>query len=423
MEPLNEILQLLNPWWKDSHISSELARPYQRKIFRRIFSLLSQRQIVILSGLRRVGKTTLLYQLIEKHLKMVDSQKILYFNLDKEVKELTEVLKAYGELTGIDWKKEKLLFFVDELAKLEHWGRKIKLLYDAFPHIKFIVSSSSSIGLEEEALKNLGGRYFLINVKPLSFTEFLELKGKSRYLSNQNLWQEEIKKEFNSYLLRSFPEIIAWPEQLLIKDYLRTTIIDKIVKQDLPEKFKNVSRDLLSSLLEIFYSEPGIYLDYDSLSQKLRISKKTLVQHLFFLEFSYLLRRIRNFRVNILSASKKMQRVYPYWWTLAYCYSENKDKILENLVASHLDAKYYWRKQGKEIDFLIVSGKKIIPLEVKNKEEIGRNELKNLKYFLQKYKLGQGIIVYQGEEKELKINKDQKIKLIPFWKFLLAEEK
>jgi len=99
------------------------------------------------------------------------------------------------------------------------------------------------------------------------------------------LWRKEIKKEFESYLLRSFPEIIEWKDELLIKDYLRTTIIDKVIKSDLPEKFENVNNDLLFNLLNIFYTEPGMYLDYDSISKKLRISKKTLFGIYFILNF------------------------------------------------------------------------------------------------------------------------------------------
>ncbi|MEK6808232.1 MAG: AAA family ATPase [Nanoarchaeota archaeon] len=288
------------------------------------------------------------------------------------------------------------------------------MLYDAFPNIKFIISSSGSIALEEEAIKNLSGRYFLINVKPLNFREFLELRGKNSFLEKPELWENEIKKELSHYIKRSFPEIINWEDEILIRDYLRTTIIDKIVKQDLPEKFKNVNRDLLLSLIEIFYTEPGMFLDYDGMSKKLRISKKTLIRNILYLEFSYLIRRVRNFRPNILSSSKKLQRVYANWWGLVYCYYNNPDKIMENLVGSYIDAKYYWRENSKEIDFLNIKDKTIVPFEVKNKEIVFRNELKNIEYFINKYKIKKGIIIYNGDE-----DKINQIRLCPLWKFLL----
>jgi len=204
MEDIKEITELLNPWWKDNKINKELAKPYKRKSFAHIIDLTKYRNIIILSGLRRVGKTVLLYQVIEHLLKEIEPRHILYFNFDKRVKELTEILNKYEESTNINWKKEKVFVFLDEIVKLSEWADKIKLIYDAFPNIKFLISSSSSVRLEEEAIKNLAGRYFIVNIKPLSFIEYLELRGKSKFLDNINLWEKEIKKEFQNYLLKSF---------------------------------------------------------------------------------------------------------------------------------------------------------------------------------------------------------------------------
>ncbi|MGC8885402.1 MAG: ATP-binding protein [Candidatus Nanoarchaeia archaeon] len=418
---LAEILKILNPWWLEAKVSKELALPYKRKIFSKFLELLNYRQIIIASGLRRVGKTTLLYQLIETLLKKTEPKTLLYFNFDKRVEELTEIFNNYSELTGVDWKKAKIFVFLDEITKLSDWASKIKLIYDAFPNIKFIVSSSSSTALEKEAIKNLAGRYFLVNIKPLSFVEYLELRGKADYIKDAKLRELELKKECQLYLLRSFPEIVSWENEYLIKDYLKTTIIDKIIKEDLPEKFKNVRRELLLKLLELFYSEPGAYLDYDGLSRKLGISKKTLLRHIFFLEFSYLIKIIRNFRPGLFVASRKLQKAYANWWTLAYNYTANYDKIMKNVVASTADVKYYWRKDGKEIDFLLVEDKKLIPIEVKNKTELTKYELSSMKYFLEKYKIKNGLIIYNGEERDIRI-KDKRIKFMPLWRWLLYED-
>ncbi len=420
----SDILRLLNPWWTGQKISEELAKPYKRKFFNKINELKKYKQIIILTGLRRVGKTTLLYQtmknLLEKDQKTkIDPKKIFYFSFDKEVDDLIELFEAYKELTLIDYKKEKIFVFFDEITKLSKWANELKLIYDANPNIKFYISSSSSINLEEEAIKNLAGRYFLLNITPFFFKEFLELKGKENLFKNPNLYEKELKKEFFLYLLKSFPETINWEDELIIKDYLKTTIIDKIIKSDLPERFKNINKDLLYHLLELFYKEPGMYLDYDNLSKSLRISKNTLYKHIFYLEFCYLIRIIKNFRPSTLSTKRKLQRVYPYWWTLSYCYGENIDKILENLILSITDGKYYWRDSGKEIDLLKVEGKKILPIEIKNKENIReREDLSNLKFFMNKYKIKESKLIYLGNE-ESKTFDGNKIYLIPFWKFLL----
>ncbi len=421
MEPIKEILELLNPWWKTSNVSFELAKPYKRKLFEKIIELKKYKQIIVLSGLRRVGKSTLLYQTIENLLKNNNSKNILYFSFDKKVEDITTILNSYQELTLTDWKKERIFVFFDEITKLGNWADKLKLVYDAFPNLKFFVSSSGSLALEEEAIKNLAGRYFVLNLKPLSFQEYLELKEKQELIKNPDLYEKELKQESEKYFLRSFPEIINWEDMLLIKDYLRSMIIDKIIKYDLEEKFKNINRELLKNLLEIFYNEPGMYIDYDSLSKKLRISKKTLIKHIYYLEFSYLIKKVRNLRPSTLTSLKKLQRIYSYWWTLAYCYSDDKDKIMENIIASTIDIKNYWRKNGKEIDFIFLKNKEIIPAEIKNKTEISKEDIKTLIYFLKKFKLKEGIIIYNGKSDEILLENKIKIKLIPLWKWLLQQ--
>jgi len=418
MSDTKNTLRLLNPWWINEPISEELAKPYKRHFFNKIEELEKYRQIIILSGLRRVGKTTLLYQVIQKLIKEKEAKKIFYFNFDKEVEDLIELLESYKELTGIDYKKEKISVFFDEITKFKDWASELKLIYDSHPNIKFYISSSSSINLEEEAIKNLAGRYFLINILPLHFNEFLELTGKKKFIENKEFYKKEIKKEFYNYLIRSFPETINWDNELIIKDYLKTTVIDKIIRSDLPEKFKNTNKELLYTLIDLFYKEPGYYLDYDNLSKNLRISKNTLYKHIFYLEFCYLIRIVKNFRPSTLSASRKLQRVYPYWWSLSYCYGDNNDKILESLIFSLLDGKYYWRDLEKEIDFIQVNKKEILPIEVKNKENLNERDFATLDLFMQKFNLKKAILVYLGDKKE-RVRKDKKIELIPFWDFLL----
>ncbi|MCK4327368.1 MAG: ATP-binding protein [Candidatus Diapherotrites archaeon] len=413
-----DTLKLLNPWWKEKRVGEELAKPYKRRAFKGLLGLLDKRQVVVVVGLRRVGKTTLLYQAMEHLLGEAEPPRIVYFNFDKDVEELAEVLAAYGRITGVDWKKEKIFVFLDEVSKLNGWSSQIKLFYDAFPNIKFLVSSSSSVGLEKDVARDLAGRHFTIRVRPLDFAEYLDMRGKSGLADNAGLWEDEIKAEAERYLLRTFPEIVGWEDPLLIKDYLRSTIIDRIVKEDLPAKFKNVNTPLLLKLIEIFYTQPGTYLEYDTISKGLGISKKTLYTHISFLEFSYLIRIVRNFRPGIFAESRKLQRVYAYWWSLLYCYTEDRDKIIENMVGNYLNAGHYWRKHGKEIDFLRIEGKKMWPIEVKNKERISKVDINPLAYFLSKYKTKEGMLVYQGKEAKKGVG-PATIRLVPVWKFLL----
>ena len=421
MSNITDIMKLLNPWWEDEIVSEELAKQYKRSFFDKIQEFKKYKQVIILTGLRRVGKTTLIYQTIKELLNGTDPKNFFYFSFDKEIDDLTELFENYKELTGVDYKKEKIFVFFDEITKLKKWANELKLIYDSSPNIKFYISSSSSINLEEEAIKNLAGRYFLINISPLSFKEFLELRGKEKMIKNYGLYPLEIKKEFFSYLLRSFPETINWDNELVVKDYLKTMIIDKIIRSDLPERFNNINKELLYNLIELSFKEPGFYLDYDNLSKNLRISKNTLYAHIFYLEFCYLIRIVKNFRPSTFSTSRKLQRVYPYWWNLAYCYGENNDKILESFALSIIDGKYYWRNLDKEIDFLKIEGKSILPIEVKNRERVEDRDLNTLRLFMSKYKVKKSLLLYLGDKKIREFD-GRTIEFVPFWKWALDEK-
>ena len=415
---LNELLVLLNPWWKEKWLNKELARPYKRKQFKGLLKLLGYRQVTIITGLRRTGKTTLIYQLIEALLEKKEPQKIVYFNFDKSVEDAVDVLEEYRKTTGTDWKKEDVLVFFDEIVKLPGWASKLKILYDAFPNIKFVVSASASIALEKAAMKSLAGRYFLMRVDPLDFREYLEMKGKKSAIKNPRLWRQELEEEAEKYLMRTFPETVGFKDELRIKEYLQSLVIDKVMKEDMPGEFGGVSTPLLSRILQLVYGHPGMYLNYDGLSKQLGISKKTLYQHMAYLEFSYLVRIVKNYRPSLHAESRKLQRAYAYWWNLLYVYSDDKDKIVENIVCSYKGLSRYWRKDGKEVDFLDGD----TPIEVKNKKSLSPDDMKSLSYFLSRYGGKGGVVVYRGTDEKTITAGGKKITLLPLWKFLLRRK-
>ncbi len=365
--------------------SSELAKPFKRPYYYKARKLLNQRQILLITGLRRVGKTTLMYQLIQGLLKRVKPERILYYNFDIRASSLIDILETYSDLVDVNWENERVYVFLDEIVKQRGWVDELKLLYDSHPNLKFFVSSSSSLIIEGHALRNLAGRYFLLNMRPLDFKEYLELTGNSDYLKRRKLYKKELEKEFSTYLLKNFPETIKMSEDSAI-EYYRTLITQKIVKEDMPSEFPHANLDLLETLINIVYSDPGVYVSYDSLSKSLGVSKKTLINHMRYLIRAYLFRTIKNFRPSLMSSSRKMQRVYPYWWSLAYPFDPSHDKLMESFVASYLDASYYWRKGGYEVDFVILKDKKMIPVEVKNKRVIVPSDYRCLEYFVEKYK-------------------------------------
>ncbi|MGB9677936.1 MAG: ATP-binding protein [Candidatus Ratteibacteria bacterium] len=416
---MEEILLLLNEWWESGSIAKDKAKEYRRKIFEEIKeTYFNYRLILILTGLRRVGKSTILFQLIEELLKKgVNPKNILYFSFDEVVEEPTKILNEYSKITKVDWRKEKVFLFFDEIHKLKDWSSKIKLLYDIFPNLKICVSGSASINIEREAAYNLAGRYFSFEIKPLTLQEFGELYFE-KSIGKFELYKSDLSMIFDDYIKRPFPEIVKWKDTNKVNEYIKTLIIEKVIKTDIPEVFGNVNISLLSNLVEMFMKEPGIILNITSLAKDLGVHKLTLSNHIKFLEYGKIIRIVKNYRPSIRIESRKLPKVYPYNIALSFCfYPSLKDsQISESLVASALNANEYWRENRKEIDFLELN-KNIVPIEVKEKEKIEQKELKNMIWFMDKHKLDYGVVVYKGKEDSLKLG-NKKIRLYPLSKLL-----
>ena len=110
-------LTMYNDWWITGRPRKELVQPHHRPIFEKIMSFIDDRQIILLYGLRRVGKTTIMYQIIDKLLKDgIPSEHILYFTFDENNTTIDELLRTYSNevlRTNLD-KVRKLYIILDE---------------------------------------------------------------------------------------------------------------------------------------------------------------------------------------------------------------------------------------------------------------------------------------------------------------------
>ena len=414
-----EELIIQNEWWERGEINKQKAKPYRRKIFKKIKEIFfNYRQILILTGLRRVGKTTIVYQLIEELLKRgVAPENILYFSFDKKIEEPIEILKLYQKITKINWKKEKVYLFLDEIQKLEEWSSKIKLLYDTLPNLKICITGSAGLMLEDQAIRDLGGRYFKIELKPLTLQEYAELYYEKK-IDNFELHRLDLEAIFDEYIRKPFPEIVKIDDLEMIHEYINSIVVEKILGSDIPTVFKKVNINLLKTLCEIFFRNPGMTLNIEEMSKKLHVHKLTLKEHIYYLEYGKLIRVVKNFRPSIMAESRKLPKVYPFHPCFCFIYfaQAEKGKIYENLVMHAWNLANYFKSGKYEIDFL-KRNRKIVPIEVKAKKEITKKEIKNLLWFMEKFKVEKGVIIFEGKEGEIKLNK-LKVEKIPLIKLL-----
>ncbi|SFE41993.1 MULTISPECIES: ATP-binding protein [Thermoanaerobacteraceae] len=281
-ENILRILYSYNPWWREGYFPQDLSKPVKRVVYHQAFELLMHpaiRRYVILSGARRVGKTTILYQMIETLLKnQVHPKKILYVSFDHPLFKLSsfdQIINLYE--TAINQEKEAYIF-LDEIQYASDWDRWLKVYYDTKPNWRIIATGSASPALIEGTKESGVGRWTVISVPTLSFYEFCEILGVPERPNNlpdldlneiSNLNESQLselifllmplQKYFNKYLtIGGFPEFVFSEDQFLVQRILREDVVDKVIKRDIPSLF-NVRN--LAVLEKVF-----LYLCFNSAS-------------------------------------------------------------------------------------------------------------------------------------------------------------
>jgi hypothetical protein len=392
---MREEMERFNEWWFTGKIRKELAPPFKRHAFPKIMESLKERQVLIITGLRRVGKTTLLYQTIEKLLETEEAGRILYFSFDEFTADPRGVLEFYEKrvLKRPIEEAGKVFVFFDEVQYSENWPAVVKQFYDLYPNVKFFISGSSSLLLSKDAVEKLAGRFFFQELKPLGFSEFLEMKGIRSDLED---FPRRAEAYFFNYLTKAgFPEIVDMESETKIAEYIRNSVVDRIVFKDLPGVFKTRDLSLPEKLVGLILSNPGATVNLNELSKSWGVSRITVSNHLKFLETSLLVRSLGNFRPSFMSASRKLRKYYPATTSLIFSHSRevferNTGRVLETYVANALGASFYFRKGRKEID-VILGGEKPLPIEVK--ATVDEKDLKNFSNLLRYVNADNGIIV------------------------------
>lgn len=396
-----DILFRFNPWWESGKISEELAKPFKRDLFYKVIEYLSKRQIIEIIGLRRVGKTTLLYQIIQKLLEKTEEKKILYFSFDEKSANIKEIIKTY-EVEVLNKKIEdvgQIYIFFDEIQKCKDWDSQLKIFYDIYPKIKFFISGSASLMLDKKAKESLAGRIYNFILKPLSFKEFLEFKG-LKVSKNLSLHERTLATEFFDYLKKGGFIELTFENDFKVREYVKNNILERIIYKDIPETFGIKDIELLKTLVELFCRNSGMVLNYEKLSKDLGRSKLAVMNYIYYLQFSMLIKLVKNLRKSFLSASRKMKKVYVTNTSFIYAFEDltSIEKFLETYVCNALNLEYYYRNSF-EIDFL-KKNKTISGIEVKS--SVNEREIGKFRENLKKLGIKRGILITKDQKSDFK---------------------
>ncbi|MDO8554593.1 MAG: ATP-binding protein [Candidatus Micrarchaeota archaeon] len=385
----------------------------ERDIFPTLENAVKTKFMIVLRGLRRVGKSVITRQLMQKLIqKGMSPNEIGWFEFDRSMRTGSDELNSL--ISFFKSKGSKVIIF-DEIMFVKDWQDVLKRHYD-LSDIKFIVTGSSALELDRRSSESLAGRLRLIKINPFSFREYLNLKGMTIPLSDREMITNEQKMII---ICEEYIKNGGLPEAELLENkdrekYIRNSLLDPLFFKDIPAIFPRANHDMLMKTLELAAATSGSVFQYQSMAQILGCSHPVVSEQLEILKRSLSVWQIYNYTKSVMKQKRTAKKII--FTDNGILKSLNPDITLgalaENSVGQWIDAAHFWRDaEGREVDFLIPQQK--IAMEVKYQEHIVSSDEKNLRYFLERNKGWKGILITK------KHDYDGDILHVPLWKFLL----
>ncbi len=416
MPKIEDTLIEFNPWWRGKYNISFSPRT----VYLQLKKFMAMPQIIALSGLRRVGKTTIMLRLVEDAIRQgVDPKNIVYFSFDEfHDAEIRDILNEYQRILSKNIDQGKYLLFLDEVQKLDGWADQVKTVYDMHKgNIKIVVSGSESLFIKRRVHESLAGRIFEFEVRPLSFSEFIEFKEK--HIESPRLHKRELLQLLNEHILTlGFPELIGVDDKEKIRRYVVDGVIEKIVYRDIPQLFKIDNISALKSLVNILIEEPGQMLELTKLAAELNIDRHTLANYLSYLEESQMIRKLYNYSKNKRKTERKLKKYYPAVISPDLLFRSDdysRSRVFEWYMVMQLGPTFFWRDASKNEVDMVLDG--TVPAEVK----YGKVEVGGLLTFMKKFGVRTGYVISYEKEEEKNFGK-RRILVEPSYLFLLKHK-
>jgi len=361
---------------------------------------------VILSGIRRCGKSTLLRQV------MATTNSSYYFNFEdpratsfelNDFQKLDEIFREeYGESSN---------YFFDEIQNIENWELFIRTMLDKKKH--FLITGSNASLMSKELGPRLTGRHLKQELFPFSYCEFLNFTSKKKGLDS-----------FEEYLLKGgFPEYLKFGRSDILQELFNDIIMcDIVVRHKLrsPKVIKEMALYLISNI--------GVEFSYNRLAKTSNIgSTNSAIVFVSYLEDSYLLFTVSKFDYSLKKQVVNPKKVYLIDNGLAdvnsVSFSSNRGRMLENCVFLELrraGKEIFYFRENKECDFLVKERNAIVmAIQVcyELNEDNKQREIDGLVEAMKKFNLPEGTILTLDQQDEIKIS-GKTIKICPVWRWL-----
>jgi len=412
----------------------------RRRLLPDIEAHLGQSEISLLTGPRQAGKTTLMRRI--EALLQTKGRKTLWLNLDFE--DDARHLSSQGALLQkirLELGSDGGVVFIDEIQRKQDAGLFLKGLYDQGLPWKFVVSGSGSLELKEKISESLAGRKRQFELGTVSFAEFVDFRTGYRYTDRlREFFATESAKA--GRLLLEYLQYGGYPRVILADNHQeKLTVINEIyrsyLERDIVYLLRVEKSEAFTNLVRVLAAQSGKLVILSELAATLGISMATAKTYLWYLEKTFIVRKVTPYFTNI---RKEITKSPVYYFA---------DPGLRNFACGHfgkmldIDAGFvfqtmvhgllwghfptadtsihYWRTKDKaEVDFVVRRGDRIVPLEVKyralRKPEIQRS----FRSFLERYAPKTGLLINLGLLSDLTIG-TTKVRCLPYWELLFED--
>ena len=395
-EGILKVLTAFNPWWKSGAVNPKMTKTYKRFAFHEAMKRLDQndlRRIVVLTGTRRVGKTTIQYQMIDTLLKRgIEPQKIVFISMDHPMLKLSgvnDVLECYHENI---YAEQDVYYFFDEVQYAQDWDRWLKMIYDMQPDTNVVATGSASPALVKGNQESGAGRWTVIQVPTMSFYEYCELLDLERpqlpktlkmtqmlYMTQPErtrimMQLQKVQNHFTRYLqVGGFPELALSDNDIMAQQIMREDVVDKVLKRDLPSLYNLRNATELERIFLYLCNVSSEIVSIEAIAKELSgVSRPTVENYIQYLESANLI----YMSLPVDMAGKKVLKASPKIYIAdaairnAVLMDESlltdpieMGKIVETAVYKHVAAFYYQQatsvgyfrggRKGKEIDIVV----------------------------------------------------------------------
>ena len=308
-------LKVDNPWWTEGEIPSfyrEMTPRLYLDIFYPLVCDIRLKRAMILMGPRRVGKTVMLYHTIQRLMdEGVNPQNIIYISVETPIYNkiyLEQLFNLSKQTLGkpIDSKEEFYVFF-DEIQYLKEWEVNLKSLVDTYKNVKFIASGSAAAELKKRSDESGAGRFTDFHLPPLTFYEYIHLKGYEHLMilqqlkwgtSMSNYWGTMDVDKLNGLFI-DYINYGGYPEVVFSKkiqenpgQFIRHDIIDKVLLRDLPSLYGIQDVQELNSLFTMIAYHSGSQFSWEGMSKESGVKKELLRKYIEYLEAAFLIKVI-----------------------------------------------------------------------------------------------------------------------------------